>query len=106
MAMPDGGNAVIAVDVDSDGYDDLVSANGNTNFTATVSVFRSLRNGTFAVPVSHVTTGARVVVAGDLNNDSAPDLVLAGGGAVGVLLNDGGGTFAEPTYYFDRKLSG
>src|SRR5262249_20741172 len=100
FGLTDGAVSVISVDVNKDGFPDLVTANGNTNGVQTVSVLLNNRDGTFAKPVDYPGAGARVVVAADLNNDGYPDLVVTDSGNIsfGVLINNGNGTFASPVF--------
>jgi hypothetical protein len=108
FGLPDGADFVISVDVNKDGFPDLVTANGNTNVNQTVSVLLNNRNGTFNYTPYYPGAGARIVAAADLNNDGYPDLVLTASFndniRLGVLLNNGDGTFAPPVFTPNRPL--
>jgi len=89
--------SVAAVDVDGDGWPDIVTANGADD---SVSVMINNGDGTFAAPVLYATgAGASDLTSQDLNGDSAPDLLLDSGGTLTVLLNNGDGSFAPAATY-------
>jgi hypothetical protein len=93
--------AVVAiVDLDGDGKLDIAVTHGGA-----VSVFVNQGGGAFLAPVDY-TVGPDTcsVVAGDVNGDGKPDLVVSwlsnsGTGGVSVLMNDGDGTLASPAAY-------
>src|SRR6266540_1910189 len=81
-------------DLNGDGKPDVVTANGGRN-TNTVSVFLNAGDGSF--PSRHdFATGRdpRSLAVADLNGDGKPDFASPYVGAVSVLLNRGGGSFA------------
>ena len=118
-----GGNwasSVAIADVNGDGKLDIVVANywldypaGDTN--GTVSVLLGNGDGTFQPPTTYLSGGdqATSVAIADVNGDGWPDLVVAHctpsweysecrsvDGVVGVLLNNGDGTF-QPAVIYD-----
>ena len=98
--LPD---SVAVGDFNGDGKPDLAVANGNGD---TVSVLLNSGGGTFQAQLTYAAGSAPGHVAvGDFNHDGKPDLAVVNGIAVvtgstvGVLLNQGGGTFAAPVSY-------
>src|SRR5512133_610379 len=87
-------NSVATADLNGDGKLDLVVS----NLSGTLSVLFGNRDGSFQ-PANTLTAGTRIssVTAADLNGDAKPDLVIldvtSNGGKVGVMLNNGDGTF-------------
>jgi FG-GAP-like repeat len=92
--------SMTTADLDGDGKLDLITANDTGT---TVSVLRSLGNGTFAPEVTYAAgMNPSSIVALDLNADGKPDLAIANktsSGTVSVLLNLGNGTFAPAVSY-------
>ncbi|MBN2565454.1 MAG: VCBS repeat-containing protein [Candidatus Eisenbacteria bacterium] len=94
---------LVAADLDGDGSEDLATATGGV--PGFVSVFLNRGDGTFDVAVSYlVGEGPRSLIAADFSGDGQLDLVTAdkahnGLDAISVLLNLGGGTFAEAVRY-------
>src|SRR5205085_1811046 len=85
-------NAVALGDVNGDGKQDIVTANG----IGTVSVLLGNGNGTFQAQLTFAASGSPVFVAlGDVNGDGKLDIVTANRSSnnVGVLLGNGNGTF-------------
>ena len=93
---------VASGDLNGDGRNDLVVANGIDN---TLSVFLNEGAGTFGSAVTYpVATAPTSVVIVDLDADSDLDLAVANSfssstQAVSILLNDGQGTFAPHQTY-------
>ncbi|WP_044986365.1 FG-GAP-like repeat-containing protein [Sorangium cellulosum] len=100
-------NAVVAVDVDGDGWLDAVTVDGQTNLPASngsISVYRNLgpsAPGTFDTPASFTTgtPGSVHLCAGDFDHDGAADIATASvtQSQVSVILGTGGGSFGAPT---------
>lgn len=84
--------SVAVGDVNGDGKPDLVTANqfGAQGDNRAVGVLLGNGDGTFqpAVVFSSGDVWVTSVAVGDLNADAKPDLVLANGSNVGVLLNN------------------
>ncbi|HVX24248.1 MAG TPA: VCBS repeat-containing protein [Candidatus Saccharimonadales bacterium] len=92
-ATSGGPNGITVADVNSDGWPDIITADGGDN---TVSVLLNNGNGTFAGGITYATGTAPLgVKVGDLNGDGRPDIVATNSGdnTVSVLLNAGGGPF-------------
>jgi hypothetical protein len=91
-------SAVIAADLNADGFLDLVTAND-----ASVSVLIGNGNGTFGAVTSYAILPSFFqpaygsVTAADLNGDGKLDLAAGMSGGVGVLLGNGDGTFRART---------
>ena len=102
---------VAIADVNGDGKPDLIVVNdsdsgdgGNGN----VSILLGNGDGTFQAPVSYDSGGGGAVslAVADLNGDGFPDVAVvnefgsgSGSGTVGVLLNNGDGTFQAAVSY-------
>ncbi|MDQ3917668.1 MAG: FG-GAP-like repeat-containing protein [Acidobacteriota bacterium] len=91
---------VAVADFNKDGKLDLATPNSG----ASVSVLLGNGDGTFQaatnLPQSSPLDGPFSITAGDLNGDGNPDLVFSSsGGAVGVLLGKGDGTFQPAVSY-------
>jgi hypothetical protein len=108
--------AIKMADLNADGANDLVIANGGSTYGGngasgvSVLIQSITQRGQFATPVNYATGyGAVDVVVGDLNADSRPDLVVANASrfnpSVSVLLQDAArpgmylATTNYPTYY-------
>jgi FG-GAP-like repeat/Bacterial Ig-like domain (group 3)/FG-GAP repeat len=101
---PDGTNAAVAVDINGDGYPDIIVGTNNG-----VDVLINNGDGTFAAPVNYPTGGtfSNSVQVADIDGDGIPDLVVTNmcldptvcSGVV-VLLGVGDGTF-NPFVGFD-----
>lgn len=94
---PDGTNAAVSVDVNGDGFPDIIVATNNG-----VDVLLNNGDGTFTGPVNYPTGGtfSNSVQVADIDGDGIPDLVVTNmcldptvcSGVV-VLLGVGDGTF-------------
>ena len=106
------GANVLAADLSGDGKVDLALADQS----GTVSIALGHGDGAFDDPVTYKLRDMPrnqvwTVVGGDLNGDGALDLMAAiygtdgfdptGPGRLAVLLNKGGGTYADPVFYDD-----
>jgi len=67
-----------------------------SHYEAMVSVLLNKGNGTFHPPVVYELGGGEFesIALGDFDGDSSLDIVVATGSGVGILVNDGDGTFA------------
>jgi hypothetical protein len=118
-AEPQSATWLAVTDVNGDGKPDVVVAYqcDTTCSTGGVGVLLGNGDGTFQSPVIYPSGGtfSYSVAAADVNGDGKPDLVVtniggalsscnagvsAGDGSVGVLLNNGDGTF-RPALCFD-----
>lgn len=93
-----------AVDLNNDGYADLISSNANTSDLA---VLLNKKNGTFLPAVTYSTgldSRPGALAVGDINNDGYVDVVTANGWAYKLTasLNKGNGTFAAYTEYYPK----
>ncbi|XXT15899.1 FG-GAP-like repeat-containing protein [Sorangium sp. So ce429] len=99
-------NAVVAVDVDGDGWLDAVTVDGQTNLSSvngSISVYRNLgpsAPGTFGTPTSFTTgsPGSVHLCTGDFDNDGAADIATTSVtlSQVSVILGAGAGSFGAP----------
>ncbi|NNC02088.1 DUF4215 domain-containing protein [Corallococcus exiguus] len=101
-------NAVVAVDVDGDGWLDAVTVNGQTNLpliNGNISVYKNLgpsAPGTFGTPTSFTTgtPGSVHLCTGDFNHDGVADIATTSvtQNQVSVLFGSGAGNFGAPTF--------
>ncbi|MHA7628622.1 FG-GAP-like repeat-containing protein [Corallococcus sp. M7] len=101
-------NAVVAVDVDGDGWLDAVTVNGQTNLlliNGSISVYKNLgpsAAGTFGAPTSFTTgsPGSVHLCTGDFNDDGVADIATTSVtlSQVSVLFGTGAGSFGAPTF--------
>jgi hypothetical protein len=116
-------NAIAAADINGDGKLDLVVANdyvAGNNFAGNVEVLLGNGNGTFQTPAIYPLQGNAFVVAlGDFNSDGHIDVAVGINidtppsspygettnlSEVGVLINNGSGTFHTPFAYYSMGL--
>ncbi|NPD22211.1 hypothetical protein D7Y27_19240 [Corallococcus sp. AB004] len=101
-------NAVVAVDVDGDGWLDAVTVNGQTNLlliNGNISVYKNLgpsAPGTFGAPTSFTTgtPGSVHLCSGDFDHDGVADIATTSVtlSQVSVLFGTGAGSFGAPTF--------
>ncbi|AKF80124.1 EGF domain-containing protein [Myxococcus fulvus 124B02] len=101
-------NAVVAVDVDGDGWLDAVTVNGQTNLpliNGTISVYKNLgpgAPGTFGAPTSFTTgtPGSVHLCTGDFDLNGVADIATTSvtQSQVSVLFGSGAGSFGAPTF--------
>jgi hypothetical protein len=96
--------SIATADLNGDGKLDLIVPDW---YGGAVAVLYGNGDGTFQnpveFPVAYTPTG---VAVGDFNKDGKPDIVVAlssgccpFSGGIGVLINNGNGTFQSPAYY-------
>jgi FG-GAP-like repeat/RTX calcium-binding nonapeptide repeat (4 copies) len=88
-------HATAVVDLNGDGYSDVVTANDN----GTVTVLLGNYGGTLGTPATFsdgLANGFVMLGVADLNFDGQPDLVVGNFSQVSVLLGNGDGTFLPP----------
>ncbi|WP_441292514.1 FG-GAP-like repeat-containing protein [Sorangium sp. KYC3313] len=100
-------NAVVAVDVDGDGWLDAVTVDGQTNLptsNGSISVYRNRgpsAPGTFGAPTSFTTgtPGSVHLCAADFDLDGVADIATTSVALsqVSVIMGTGGGSFGAPT---------
>ena len=87
-------------DLDGDGDNDIAVARWNSEY---VAVLHNTGFGGFASPqFVFMDTGSRQVIVGDINGDSAPDIVSlrkGSGSRVSVALHDSNGDYLYPQLY-------
>ncbi|MCP3170034.1 FG-GAP-like repeat-containing protein [Myxococcus qinghaiensis] len=101
-------NAVVAVDVDGDGWLDAVTVNGQTNLpliNGDISVYKNLgpsAPGTFGAPTSFTTgsPGSVHLCTGDFDSNGVADIATTSvtQSQVSVLFGTGAGNFGAPTF--------
>jgi hypothetical protein len=98
-----GGNFVslATTDLNGDGRLDLaVALSDDEPGSGELVVLLGHGDGTFQPPVQYAA-GVGYVMAGDLNGDRIPDLIVTGEVATGYLLGNGDGTFQpEATFFY------
>ncbi|CAF3851063.1 unnamed protein product [Rotaria sp. Silwood1] len=100
-------SSLAAGDFNNDNYLDLAIANYGTN---NIVILFGNSNSTFAKQIT-ISTGIdsqpHSIAVGDFNADTFLDIAIANSGSheVGVLLNNGNETFANPVNYFINSAS-
>ncbi len=108
---PEWAGAARAVDVDGDGFPDLVGC-GSVAGSSTCSIHPGLGDGTFGAgqPFAVLALVAHAVALGDMDGDGAQDLVVGmaseQSGDVYVLSGDGAGGFGLPELFFEVDPTG
>jgi hypothetical protein len=96
-----GVSQVAALDMNGDGFADLVAA----DFQVSLFVQNASAPGTFLAPVALYPGGANWVAVGDLNGDGAPDIALVDQVGVKVLFHTGAPsstTYSAPVSVFTQ----
>jgi len=94
------GSYLAVADFIGDGHLDVAETNGGEGKNPNVMVFFGTGKGTFGKPTTYKLPGLPgSIAAGDLNGDHHPDIAIANGGFVSVLLNTGNGHFSKPVRY-------
>ncbi|MCX6830335.1 MAG: VCBS repeat-containing protein [candidate division Zixibacteria bacterium] len=93
--------AICAAELDNDGDPDLIASDVDNN---SVNVFLTQADGSFTEPVSYNINGSSYAIAsGDFNGDGYNDIVvnreIGYDEYLGVLINNGDGTFKPPVDY-------
>lgn len=109
-------NAVVAADVDGDGWLDAITVDGQANLPTTngsISVYRNKGKsapGTFGAPTSFTTAapGSVHLCAGDFDKDGKIDIATVSvvSNQVSVMLGNGAGGFAAPTLLSIQNTGG
>jgi hypothetical protein len=109
LATGPGPREVVLDDLDGDGNLDIAGATFTTNPEIAgghaIALYMGSGDGTFADAVFHPcnlsSNGPQAIASGDLDDDGSPDLAIAyeTGLSVGVMLNNGDGTFGPDVPY-------
>lgn len=95
-------SGIASADFDGDGKTDVVAG---TRFSeGAVWIYRGNGDGTFQAPVKHVVDAVAggygevgEIATGDIDHNGSPDIaIVATGGKVGIIYNDGAGGFNGP----------
>jgi hypothetical protein len=103
-----GPTSVAVIDVNNDSKPDIIVTN---YYGDNVGILLNKGNGTFTAQTTY-TTGSNSLPSSlavvDVNNDSKPDIIVTNynDDKVGVLINEGNGTFATQTTYTTGSNSG
>jgi hypothetical protein len=91
--------SVIAADLDGDGIPDVATADLVPAANDSVTVRQGLAGGELGPSTSYdLSDSVASVVAGDMNGDGSPDLVVSmNGGPTRIYQNAGNGSFVLPT---------
>jgi hypothetical protein len=92
-------NDIITGDFDTDGDNDIVSANNTSNYN-TFTIFSNNGTGTFSQAASLIAGGTEDLLWADFDNDGVKDIALAMAGAcIEVVRGSSNGTFPfTPSY--------
>jgi hypothetical protein len=98
-AYPTGGDSryVVSADFNRDGNPDMVTYEAASQ---SLSILFGTPDHKFQPAVSSALGfDLTSLVTADLNGDGAADLIATTSGQIAILLNDGNGSFAAPTFY-------
>ncbi len=94
------GSYLAVADFNGDGHLDVAETKGGEGKNPNVMVFFGTGKGTFGKPTTYKVPGLPgSIAAGDLNGDGHPDIAIANGGFVSILLNTGNGHFSKQIRY-------
>lgn len=95
--------AMLALDVNDDGWADVVTANGEIEGQGTLGVVLNLGGRAFGPPATYTTNTSRpgALQGADFDGDGLLDVAVVEsvGENIKVLLNKGAGVFGAPTSY-------
>jgi hypothetical protein len=83
-------------DFNGDGKADVVITTNGSAAVGSLNIYLGNGDGTFRAGAQYNVPLYSYVVAGDVNDDGKPDLIVTGGSALQVFLGKGDGTFQAP----------
>jgi VCBS repeat protein len=87
-------NAVLIMDVNSDGHQDIIIGNNGQN-RILINNGKAYFTDETGLRLRAINDVTQSLAAGDVNNDGYPDLILANEGKNRVLINNGKGVFTD-----------